>query len=498
LLGATAVVLLWDVLLAGQISRARRQARDFLAVTALTGLLIAPALIVAVASSTLLGGEAVALVGWLWPATLALFVAQSGIALWRRLITSLLAVPIFVANLLIFLAALVRYLTAWIPDLPPAVLGIDAAHAAALSALLGYSSVGSPLAIQLPLLAPAYPARWRISKSVRAVLALTAGVAAVFVVLEYPRSVRAAATFDRLANQRMQERRRGDLELGLRILPTLGGVPPAFAVSHDLSLADSLGASVLTVVVAPSGTGGLALDSLANALAGVREDSIRIAVTLGYGAGDREAFLASPSRYRDTRLAALEQIVRRVRPDVLVPALEPNLSGRRVLGFVGLDWWTDYLRRAARQTRTLRPRTQLAVSLSSYTTEDSLLYRWALLSPDVDLVGFSFAPSLGGGSSLAARLRAAEQWMRGTETRKEHWVFSVRSYPLAFGESNQARAVVGAFAWATRQPRIRVLVAEGAGDYDELVGLRDARGRLRPAVALLSRTRLALRETALE
>ena len=34
-LGVSGFILLWDVLLAGQIAQARRQARDFLAITAL-------------------------------------------------------------------------------------------------------------------------------------------------------------------------------------------------------------------------------------------------------------------------------------------------------------------------------------------------------------------------------------------------------------------------------------------------------------------------------
>ena len=55
---ASALVLLWDVFLAGQIAQLRRAPRFFRGVTALGGLLIAPAMLVAVTSASILNGRA--------------------------------------------------------------------------------------------------------------------------------------------------------------------------------------------------------------------------------------------------------------------------------------------------------------------------------------------------------------------------------------------------------------------------------------------------------
>ena len=49
---ASALVLLWDVFLAGQIAQLRRAPRFFRGATALGGLLIAPALLVAITSAS--------------------------------------------------------------------------------------------------------------------------------------------------------------------------------------------------------------------------------------------------------------------------------------------------------------------------------------------------------------------------------------------------------------------------------------------------------------
>lgn len=492
--GASALILLWNVLLAGQIARARRQARDFLAVTALCALLIAPAAGIAVASSTALAGTAMANLGLIWPVVLALFVVQSGIALVRGLISSFLAVPIFALNCILFLVAAVRFATQTVPNLSPAILGVDLAHASTLSFVLGASSLNSPLAIQLPLLAPAFPARWRLSRSLRALLALTASLSVVVIALEYPPAVRSAATFTRLTADPIRARPAGDLRVGLRILPVLRHSPSPGHVTGDLALADTLTAQIVSVTISPSGATGATLDSLESALEGIRADSMSLAVTLGYDESDRAEARTSLDAYGRKRLAALEQIVRRLRPDVLVPALDPDSEGRRIIGPVSDSWWPTYHRDAARLAHSLRPRTRIAVTTSSFTARDSALYAWASRSRDIDLLGFSFAPGMSGGDGMTAQLRVAEHWMRGN--RKGHWVFGVSCPPAVFGELNQSRALVGAFAWASRQIEIEAIVVDGAGDYERLVGLRAPGGRWRPAVTSLVRARRTLAESA--
>lgn len=492
---ASGFVLLWDILLAGQIAQARRQSRGFLAVTALCGLLVAPAVLVILAAPSTLTGRAIQHVLWLWPLTLGLFVVQSGMALRRRLISSFLALPIFAANLVLFLAACIKVATLYFADIPATILGVEVAHTSALGIAWGREALWSPLAIQLPLLAPAYPARWRISKTVRAILSSISALTALVVLAEYAPGVRAAATFDAFANEALQERPAGDLGFGLRILPTLRGSPPAVALERDLSLADSLSAGVVLVRVEPSGARATALDSLNTAMAALRSDSVLLAVALGYDRGDAELYRLSPSDYRDKRLAALEAIMRRVRPDVMIPAADPGDDGIVAASRVGTGWWMDYLARASREIHRLRPRTRVAFTTSAFTPADSALYAWAVAEREIDIVGFSFTPTFGGGASLAARHRVARNWMSGTS--KPHWVFATRSFPFVFGEESQEHAMMGTLAWSTRQPMVRTVVFEAAGDYDMLTGLRTAGGRLRRAVAALNRARRALDETAI-
>jgi hypothetical protein len=490
--GVSVFILLWDVLLAGQIAQARRQARDFLAVTALCALFVAPAAVIALASPSAITGRTVSPVTWLWPATLGLFVLQSALALRRGLVTSLISAPILGLNVVLFGAAVARSLTSTWPDAPPALLGLDAAHASTMGLVWHRSALWSPLAVQLPLLAPAYPARWRVSKTLRACLAIGAAAWTLLTVVEYPSGVRAVATFASLSGAPLQERPQRDLALGLRILPALNGPPPAAALQRDLLLADSLGASILSVVITPDGTSGPALDSLASALAGLRRDSVVLAIAIGYERDDGRRFLLSPAAYRDRRLDLVDRVMRRVRPDVLLPAVDPLEAGRQALGSVSVAWWTDYHARAADLAHRLRPRTLVGATVSAFTPEDSTFHRWALGTPGIDFVGLSLAPTFRGGGSLAARLRAAERWMIGQV--KPHWVVSVRAYPYVFGEAAQQSALVGSFAWASRQPRVVAVIVDGAGDYDMLTGLQRADGNFRPAVATLARAQRALIE----
>lgn len=490
------LVLLWDVFLAGQIARARGQRRVVRSLTAICGLFVAPAAAVALAASSMPTARAIHLVAWLWPATLACFVAQSGYALVRGLVTPLVALPIFAFNLALCAAGIARFAGGIFPDLPSALVGAEAAHVAAQGLLFGRMALWSPFLVQLPLLAPAFPARWKVSRTFRALLASVAAVGVVLIVAEYPRSVRAASTFQRFTGERLQQRPDSDFVVGLRVLPPLRGAPPALALRYDLALADTLDAEVLSVVVTPEGTSGSALDSLATALEVARVDPVRLAITLGYGTLDRDAFRRDPSAYAERRLAMIEQIVRRVRPDVLMPALDPFDAGRRALGDVPVEWWQDYLLRASTLAHGLRPRTRVGLAASSFTADDSTLYVWGAATPGIDLVGFSLAPSFGGGASLRARLRVAERWMPLAPTTKEQWIFAMRAFPRTFGEANQGRAVWGTIAWATTQPRIRVVVLDGAADYDAVVGLRAPGGRLRPVVANVGRARRLLEEAS--
>jgi len=490
----SALVLLWDVLLAGQIARARRQSRAFVSLTAVCGLFIVPGALIAVASGMILTGRAIHLVAWMWPVVLLFYVLQSGYALFRRHVTALFAAPIWVYNVALLLAAIARYAGQWVADLPSLLQGAEVAQVGALGFLFGRGALDSPWLLLLPLLSPAYPARWRVSMSVRVVLAVAATVVVTLTGMQYPGAVHAAQSFSTFGSVQMQERPRGDFALGLRVMPTLEGPPPPLAIERDLALADTLGVAIVAVTIVPEGVRALILDSLAASLEDIRRDSVRLVISLGYSRNEASEFAQRPSQVLARRLQMVDQVVRRLRPDVLVPALDPMDAGVRALGPVPALWWRDYLTRAAALAHRLRPRTRVALAASTFSAADSALYAWGSQAGGIDLLGFSFAPSFSGGTSLATRLRLAERWMR--TSAKEHWVFSARGFPRTFGEANHERGLWGVVAWATNQPRVTAVVIDAAGDYDAQVGLRAPGGRLRPAVSTLIRVSRALAETA--
>src|SRR3712207_3631442 len=105
-------VLLWNVVLAGQIAQLRTVPLPFAAMTALSGLLIAPAALIAVAGGSILTGRAIYVIAWVWPATLALVAVQAIYATVRGLVTPLIGVPIAVYDVLLALAAGAEYASA--------------------------------------------------------------------------------------------------------------------------------------------------------------------------------------------------------------------------------------------------------------------------------------------------------------------------------------------------------------------------------------------------
>lgn len=489
------LVLLWDVILAGQIAQLRRAPRFFRGVTALGGLLIAPAALVAVAAASILNGRAIHVIAWVWPVTLGIFAIQALYAVGKRLVTPFIGVPIAAFDLILAVAAFVRYAASSGRDPSTTALAIAAAQSSALGMMLGRLALFSPLAIQLPLLAPAYPARWRISATVRGTLAMLALAYTVVFVAQLPSAVIAVRSYASYAQDRLQERPRGDFTIGLRVFPPLNDAPPPLALRSDLALVDSVGVGAIAVVIDPAGARLSALDSLARSLEEERRDSVLLIVSVGYDRNARESFRVSRSAHMRARLAAVDRIVRRLRPDIILPARDPYTEGVRAMGRVPLAWWQEYLRQASVNARRVSNRVRVGVSASAFVGADSALYAWAAgPGSPLDVVGFSFYPSYDGGESLAARLHVADRWMR--RSTKSQWVFSAGAYPVTHGESSQSRALWGALAWATSHEAVKGLIVESAGDYDVMTGLRAPGGRVRPALATLERAVAAMAETA--
>lgn len=484
-LAANFLIVTWNVIVAVRAVQGRQGASPDRALAALAAMLVVPGAVVALASSTLASGRAIYVIEWLWPATIGIYAAQSAMALWRGRTTRWFSGPAFAMNALLFLAALARMATTYREDPPAALLAFAGAHAGALGLLLGPSALASPLALQAPVLVPPAATTWRSGKSWRLLVAVWCAASAVVVALEYPPSVHATRSYAGLAQRAEGAGDRGDLRLGLRILPAIASSPRALALRDDLALLDSVGAGAIGVVVTPRAAVGSTLDSLARALQRHRRDSTLLLVALGYDDTDRGAFRRDPDAYARYRSNVLEEVVRRLRPDITFPALEPHAAGARALGDVPNRWWRALLREGAAAAKRAHPRTRVGMLASSFTPPDSELFAWAAQpGTAIDVVGFAMRPSFSGGASLGARYRAADRWSRGVQ--KPQWIVATGAYPRLSGERNQELALRATINWASRSPRVLGVIVDGAGDHEELTGMRAPGGRLRAAMRVFS------------
>ncbi len=490
----TTIVMVWDVVQAGSIAQQRRTPPPLGALAGVSVLLAAPALLIAVATGSAITGSTVAGVAWIWPATTAVFVAESMYATLRRLVTPFIGVPITFYNALLFAIATTRYIQARAGVPPDWALTLGAVQADVLGAVAGPVVLAAPWAVLVPLVAPAFPARRPAARAMRAAIALlAAGFVAAFV-YRWPAGASAVRSYDRYLSDPLQERPAGDFAIGLRILPPLDGMPPALALRSDLALVDTIGAEAVSVVINPDGVRPAALDSLARVLDPLRRDSTSVFVTLGSPWDAVRQYRAAPSRYDANRLSALRRIARRLHPDYLLPIDdgardEPD-------GTAALVVRTRYLAAAADSIHAIDPHIKVAVALSALDERDSAVYVWAA-SPGspIDAIGFALNPSFSGASALDAQMRTADRWMqRAVPPLKEHWVLAASGYPLAHGEEAQQLAIWGTLAWGTSRGIIKGVIVADAADYDDITGLRAPSGRLRPAAIAVMRAAQELRE----
>ena len=484
-----AVVLAWDVFLAGHIAQQRAVPREVAALSGLAALLVAPAIVIAVATSSTLTGRSVSGVAWIWPATVAIFALQSLYATIRRLVTPWIGVPIAAYDLLLMAVAATRYLGEGGGSPPAWALALTAAHTTALGALAGPWVLSSPYALLVPLVAPAFPARWRISRPVRVVLAAQGCAWVIATGLWLPYATKALHSYERYAPETLPVRPGGDFAIGLRLLPPLDAPPAPLDLRNDLALLDTTGAEIASVVIEPEGAHRQTLDSLARVFDPLRRDSTILIVTLGYPPNAGALYRADPPAYRAARVADAERIARVLHPDYFVLADEPYGRGARALGRLPVSRWVAYLSAAARAVHDADSHIKTGIAASAYDARDSALYQWAAApgSP-IDVVGFTLFPTFGGAVSLDARMQIAERWMqRLSSPQKEQWIFAAGGNPAAHGEDAQANAVWGEVVWGASHAAIKGVIVADAADYETITGLRAASGRLRPAAGIVAR-----------
>lgn len=486
----------WDILMAGRIAQLRRIPRGFQGLTGIAGLLLLPALVIAYTAASLLYGRAIFLVAWLWPFTTILFVLQTIWALARRLVTPFLGFPLLIYNAIIAAIAITKFMITRGESPSEFALALNAAQASMLGTFFGSPALWNPIYLQVPLFAPSLPARWTFTRFVRVGIAAAAIAMTALTVVEIPGAIAGIRSYASHSNDQLQEHPEGDFRIGLKIFPDLRGGPPPLAIKNDLALADSLDFKAIAVVVDPEGARGVALDSLARSIEQSRADSTLLFVSLGYPKKGAQEIARSRDAYTTARLKDIDRIARRLKPDYLIPAVDPTQEGSRILGDQSPEYWIDYFSKAARVAHYIYPRIKVGLPISSYGTRDSVLYAWATRpGTPVDVVGFTLLAGFDGATRLNTDMGVAQRWMRMSPKPKEHWVFAAGGYPLVHGEQNQYRTIWGVLSWATAQAPIKGLIVYEGGDYTTLRGLRAPGGRLRPSVAAIVKAQKGLRAT---
>jgi hypothetical protein len=465
-------------------------------------LLLLPAIFIRVVGSSLLDGRTVASLGWLWPLVLTLITLQAVVTLVRRLGARTLIAPIVMYDAILAVSGWIEYAAGHGIALPEVLHAVPTATAGAMGYVIGPAALWSPLAVAPPLLAPAYRARWAVNATVRGAVALYALLAVVAISGELPQAVRAVQSFSRWTLVPLRERPvNAPLRVGVQILPELGGAPAPLALRYDTGMVDSANVAVIAVTVSPSGATGRALDSLARTLEGRRVDSTLLAVTIGWSVQEALRARFAPTAWERERVQLVEQVVRRLRPDVLVPIQDPNGRGAMIVGRRPSRTWQALLTQCAQTAHTLRPRTRVLAEVSTFDVQDSVLVAWAAgPRSGMDGIGYDLHPGFRGGVSLEARLQAADRWRvvrtRSGTTASDEWVMLAAGYPWTHGEVAQDRAIWGVLAWASARPTIAGVIVGNAGDYDTRRGLRGPGGRLRLADASLRRAIRSLDDAA--
>jgi hypothetical protein len=489
-------LVIWDVVLAGRIAQLRTASRPFAAVTGLCAMMLLPALIIRMATATVITGRAVVAVDWIWPVVVALFAIQAIYAVSRRLVNYLWGVPIVVYDVVLAMTEIIRFGVAHGWGWANGVSGVLTAQSSTLAIMTQSSiAVTTPFFFLVPMIAPAFPALRRTTAAFRAFVAVDATIW-IIALLVWGLSAAKQAS-DALADHledRLRERPSGDFHVGLKVLPDMRSEPSPIAVEKDMQLAATLGVRALAVVVVP-GVPDSSLDHVAREIDRFG-DSTTVIVAIGYH-GKLLPELGLAPFDEAARLATIEKVVQKMHPTIVLPAEDPMAVGSRIVGQLPVERWQSYFTAASQRAKAIDPRVKIGYSVSSYGIADSIMYAWAAQrgSP-VDVVGFSFFPEKKGIDDIVNAFEpAADRWMKTTPPTKEHWVFAAGGFPLNTGERMQERIVWRSLSWATDHPAIKGLVVYEASDYAQARGLRAPNGRLRRAERAVRNAIRQLRES---
>ena len=471
--GAGALIA-WNFAHGARLAALRSVGRPFRVLSGLAAFLFLPALVIAFLAPSAPGARVLGPLVWLWPLVTVGMAVQAVWALQRGSASTLIAAPIAVFDVLVAWVAVTRWVNSMGGALPEWAHAPGMAVSTLAAAVFGTAVFPWGAALLMPVLVPATPARQRATRAVRALMAAGCTAMLAVTVLALPRAHAALRSTQTLRPALGEAPALGEFAIGVRLFGTLTGPPSAATVRHQMALADSLGVTALHVELAPGGTSVLALDSVARSIE-PRRDSLLLVVTLTLNGSRVPVDGAEDQRH----LAMIERVVRRLRPDVLVPA-ERVTTG---FGAPSLEAWRDYYARSAATVRRTDRRVAVALATDASTAVDSALTDWVMQGgSSVRTVALSVQDHGARPSRLVDALNALARWASLARVVPDVWILGVPAAPAVTGEVVQQRLVRHTLAWGVARPWVRGVIAGDAGDVTAPTGLRTATGRARRAL----------------
>jgi hypothetical protein len=220
-------------------------------------------------------------------------------------------------------------------------------------------------------------------------------------------------------------------------------------------------------------------------------DSVLLVVSIPFAGDGPAPGTAAEERWLATRTAMAENVVRRLHPDVLLPAGEQALSGH------GPAWWKAYYLRLASAARRLDRNVTIALATAAATSLDSALCDWVGQGESpVDAIALAIPPGDGNARRFGRSSASLARWISLARTPPSVWLVRLPSAPAVDGEVAQQHLVRQALQWGSAHPWVRGVIAGDASDGWSSTGLRAASGRSRRALAEIASALHSLRESA--
>ena len=480
----------WNLALGARVSALPNAGRAFRVLTGLCAFLFVPAFVIGLLTPTAPGARVLEQLAWLWPVVVVAVAAQALWALLGGRASVAVAFPIALFDLVVAWVAVARWLEGHGTLLPAWALAPGMAVSSTGVTVLGEGVFLWSAAVLVPLLVPAAPARTRLSGAWRAFVATGCVVALVLVGSEVPGAYGALTAVDALGAGAMPERARTDFAVGMRLFGTLSAAPPASVARHDITLADSLGVTALHLELRPEGATTIALDSMARSIA-ARRDSLVLVVTLDMQDGGEQPLRGDDAWMRE-RIALIERVVTRLRPNVLLPA-------EGVVPFSGAGtarWWQSYYERVARSTRRIDRNIFIALATDAGSPADSALCDWVMQdgSP-VDAIALSVRAHSDTPARFEGALSSLARWVSMARAVPAVWLIGVPASPAVAGEVAQQRLVRHALLWGASRVWVRGVIAGDASDALAGTGFRTPGGRSRRALTEVGAALRSLRDS---